>query len=214
MNRSKGLILFIKYPEAGKVKTRLAKTIGHQKALELYESFIRETLTRLQKVEATLHLFFTPDCRQADMESWLGTSNCFPLHPQQGNHLGERMISAFKAMFNLGFDYCLITGSDVPDAPVAVFTEAFNSLKSTPAIIAPTKDGGYYLLGFQKKNFCEAIFHNVDWSTNRVFQQTMNIFKQNNMTPCVLQEWQDVDTIDDLKDLQQRGTLNLPIVDI
>jgi rSAM/selenodomain-associated transferase 2/rSAM/selenodomain-associated transferase 1 len=205
--KKKGLFMFLKYPEKGKVKTRLAQSVGDIKAVELYKEFVEELLAKLQKQNYDLHLFFTPTEREKEIKEWLDTD--LPLHPQKGDDLGERMNHAFLEMFNLGYDTCVITGSDCPDVPAEVFDEAFDALESNKAVIAPTKDGGYYLLGFQRDNLCEKVFQHISWSTEKVFQQTITILNHEGYTPTTLRQWQDIDTIEDFNDMCLRRATNL-----
>jgi len=97
-------------------------------------------------------------------------------------------------------------GSDVPDLPANILADAIASLKSSGAVIAPAADGGYYLLGFRQDFFCEAVFQDISWSTNRVFQQTMTLFKQKKIPVTILPQWWDIDDLIDLKGLMERNS--------
>ena len=200
-----GLVFFLKYPQKGKIKTRLAKVIGDSVTLELYQCFIRDMLDKLKRLPYPLHLFIAPPGKVPAMHRWLGEDYSISFHPQEGNDLGERMKNAFENMFQSGPDYCILMGSDFPDLPLAVPAAALAELKTNEAVIAPTVDGGYYLLGFQRDHFCRAVFQNLEWSTDRVFQQTMNIFQQKNLRVKTLPRWRDVDDIEDLEDLLERN---------
>ena len=200
-----GLIFFLKYPQKEKIKTRLAKVIGDSFTLELYRCFILDMLEKLKNLPYPLHLFIAPPEKVPAMRQWLGKGLPISFHPQEGGDLGERMKNAFEKMFQLGYNSCIIMGSDFPDLPLSVPIEAFEKLKTFGAVIAPTLDGGYYLLGFQRDHFCRTVFQNVEWSTDRVFQQTMNIFKQTNARVKTLRKWRDVDDLDDLEDLLERN---------
>ena len=200
-----GLILFLKFPQKGKVKTRLAKDLGDSITLKLYRCFIRDMLEKLRRLPYSLHLFAVPPEKIPALRRWLGKTGPFSLHPQEGCSLGERMKHAFEKMFQAGYESCIITGSDLPDLPLSVPAEAFGALKTHEAVIAPTPDGGYYILGFQRRHFCKAVFENIKWSTELVFQQTMTVFKQKKIRVKILREWQDVDDFNDLEDLIKRN---------
>ncbi|MCP5052628.1 MAG: glycosyltransferase, partial [bacterium] len=139
----KGLVLFLKYPEKGKTKTRLAKDIGDDLAIGLYDCFVRDLVPRFGLLDCDLHLFLTPARRIPDTHQWLDTS--LPIHPQAGKDLGERMKNAFSTLFRLGYESCLIMGGDIPDVPSEFPQKAFEALETAGAAIAPTLDGGYYL---------------------------------------------------------------------
>lgn len=198
-----GLVLFLKYPQKGTIKTRLAKVIGDSFALQLYERFIRDMLDKLTSLPYDLHIFAAPPDKVTAMCQWLGRD--LPVHAQEGRDLGERMKRTFGKMFQLGYKSCVLMGSDFPDLPGSVLSDAFEGLKTAGAVIAPAVDGGYYLIGFQRLHFCESVFQNVAWSTDRVFQQTMEIFKQEKVQVKILQKWWDVDDLDELKEFMERN---------
>ena len=198
-----GLVLFLKYPQEGKVKTRLSTDLGETLTFQLYECFIRDMLDKLEPLAYDLHLFIAPPGKVAAMKQWLERD--LPVHPQQGRDLGERMKQAFKKMFQGGYESCVLMGSDLPDLPANVPAEAFESLKTSGAVIAPAADGGYYLLGFQRRHFGDAVFQNIEWSTERVFQQTLTILKQKKIPVKILPRWWDVDNVKELKALLKRN---------
>jgi rSAM/selenodomain-associated transferase 1 len=127
------------------------------------------------------------------------------IHPQKGHDLGERMKQSFITMFQLGYDSCVIIGSDIPDLPVSVLYDAFERLKTAETVIGPATDGGYYLIGFQRFHLCNSVFQNIDWSTDRVFHQTLNILEQKGLRVHILRKWWDIDDIKELKDFRDRN---------
>jgi len=213
-----GLVFFLKFPQKGKIKTRLAKAIGDSLTLKLYQCFIPDLLDKLiclqDNDKCDLHISLTPARKITAMHQWLKQYKDLPIpiHPQEGNDLGERMKKTFEKMFHLGYDTCVLMGTDFPDLPASVPLEAVEQLKqkNTEAVIAPTADGGYYLIGFQRRHFREAVFNSriVQWSTDRVFQQTMEILRNNNVQVKILKEWWDVDDLDHLEDLMHRNINN------
>ena len=205
---SKGIIFFLKYPRKGKIKTRLAKAYGDTFVLKLYECFIRDMLEKLESidVECDVHLFLTPSDKITAMRRWLNKENKdYPIHPQEGKGLGQRMENAFKHMFQQHYEDCILVGSDFPDLPAAVLAEAFNSLRTSDAVIGPAADGGYYLLGFQRKKFCEAVFQGIKWSTDSVFRETKKTFKNEKLRVKILLQWWDVDNVQDLAAFFERN---------
>ncbi|NIM12196.1 MAG: DUF2064 domain-containing protein [Candidatus Aminicenantes bacterium] len=217
-NSECGLVFFLKFPQKGNIKTRLAKAIGNTLTLKLYECFILDMLDKLISLQdnnkCDLHISLIPANQITAMHQWLRQYKelPIPIHPQEGHDLGERMKNAFEKIFQMGYQSSALMGTDFPDLPVSVPLDAVEQLKqkNTQAVIAPTTDGGYYLIGFHRSHFCEAVFnsHEIQWSTNQVFQQTMRIFQQEGVQVKQLQKWWDVDDLDDLKDLMHRNINN------
>lgn len=204
-------VFFLKYPRKGKVKTRLAADIGDNHALNLYQCFVRDMLAKLAILEnrCDIYIFLSNADDIPAMKQWPGSGFHWPLLPQEGEDLGKRMSHAFETIFQKGYAACLLTGSDFPDLPGHIFPEALTQLSegNAQAVIGPTADGGYYLLGFQRNRFCPAVLDSrfIAWSTEAVFQQTMDIFHREGIPVETLPQWWDVDNTGDLRLLMERG---------
>ncbi|MEW5745570.1 MAG: TIGR04282 family arsenosugar biosynthesis glycosyltransferase [Nitrospirota bacterium] len=197
------LLLFVKSPEKGTVKSRLAKDLGEDAALDLYRCFVLDLLQTLKGGEYAFSICYHPPEAGDAVEQWLGSS--YASMPQRGNDLGERMRSAFEEVFAAGFSAAVIMGSDIPDLPHALIDEAFSSLESADSVIGPAVDGGYYLIGFRRDAFLPDIFENMPWSTDTVYEETMAVLERNHADVHVLPAWRDIDTLDDVKDLLARN---------
>jgi rSAM/selenodomain-associated transferase 1 len=125
--------------------------------------------------------------------------------PQSGSDLGERMKQAFNRVFSEGWRNAVLIGSDIPDLTPGVISEALGSLEKNDAVIGQASDGGYYLIGFNEKTFLPRMFHGIPWGTPAVFRETMKILTASTRTVHLAPEWQDVDTLDDLKSLFERN---------
>src|SRR5574341_184543 len=192
------LLIFLKYPEPGKVKTRLAQYIGKEKAAHIYSVMAETIIYRVSKSrEYKTIAFFDPPGRKSDIENWLSNNDCKFL-PQEGNYLGERMANAFSKAFALGADKVVIIGTDCIDISNDLISEAFSTLDITDVILGPAEDGGYYLLGLKK--LIPEIFNNIDWSTNRVLNQTLKTLREKGLRFQLLQTLKDIDTANDLND--------------
>ncbi|MCP4150542.1 MAG: glycosyltransferase [bacterium] len=200
------LIYILKYPEPGKVKTRLAKDFGIDLTVKLYECFIRDTLKTLKKIPFHVRLFIAPPEQQDAMRLMLTANDCdFPIHPQQGKDLGERMQAAFQKLFSLGYQSATIIGSDFPDLPASLLTDAIAAFDNADAVIGPNFDGGYYLLGFKQNSFCQKVFVDMPWSTDSVFNETLKRLNCDGLRVKTLPSFWDVDDIDDLRDFMERN---------
>jgi len=189
----------MKYPEQGQVKTRLAKELGEVVTVELYKNFILDLLSMLEKIGIHLWLCFYPKNSQGKLKRWLG--NRYYYMPQIGEDLGQRMKNSFIQAFERDYSQVIVIGSDIPDLPSDFIKEAFWYLKTNDVVIGPASDGGYYLIGFKNDTFLLEVFEGIRWSTDTVFEETMNILKKLQRKIHILPEWSDVDTLADLKSL-------------
>ena len=192
-----GIFIMMKYPEVGKVKSRLAKSIGEEAATGLYRAFILDTLTTLQSLDVPFHIAAYPPDSKEQFTQWLGTSHWF--FPQQGANLGERLQNGFTTMFKKGYKQVIALASDSPDLPIKILQTAVSSLQTHKVVIGPATDGGYYLIGFSQDHSIPTVFNDMSWGTAAVFQETMVRIKSITNQVHVLQEWLDIDTKSQLK---------------
>lgn len=186
------LIIFYRNPIAGKVKTRLAATVGDQKALEIYRKLALHTKEVTENLPFDKIVFYSESIDLKDM--WPNASYSKSL--QRGDDLGERMEKAFAAGFETGYASICIIGTDCYELTAECIRQAFTALESADAVIGPAHDGGYYLLGLKKPN--PQIFQNKHWSTDRVYNDTVRDLESLGLRYVTLPKLKDVDTEDDL----------------
>jgi hypothetical protein len=116
-----------------------------------------------------------------------------------------RMANAFRRVFAEGAERALLVGTDLPDLPPERIVSGFSSLRSSPAVLAPTPDGGYCLIGFRADTFSESVFTGQPWGTPRVLKQTLAAFKRLGRSPRLLENWPDIDTVGDLAAFMRRA---------
>jgi len=196
------VILFVKLPEKGKVKSRLARDMDWDLVLRLYESMVLDTIDLLKRAAAPFVICFDPPSSLDRVQYWLGQEYSYV--PQAGGDLGERMEQAFVRAFREGLNRVVLIGSDIPGLDSFVIHDAFAALASHDAVIGPATDGGYYLIGFQKNRFEPGIFHDMIWSTETVFSETIDRLRGRSWKVYVLPQCQDADTKEDLKELLAR----------
>ncbi len=202
-NNTNCILFFVKYPEKGKVKTRISAQIGESPAVSLYRNFILDLLTTLNKIEVPLYICYYPRNSKRKFFDWLGTEYNYML--QKGRNLGEKMKNAFFQVFKNDYDKVIVMGSDSPDLTREIIIQALSSLETNDVVIGPSFDGGYYLLGFRKNTFYPYVFKGIKWSTNSVFENTINILNKKGYKIKILNKWQDIDIVDDLKILIDRN---------
>jgi rSAM/selenodomain-associated transferase 1 len=198
MHNKDCLILFIRFPEKENTKSRLQKSLDSEFVLTLYKCFVLDILNTIKKTSLPLKIFFTPAHNLSKVKEWLGPS--YPYIPQEGLELGERMKNAFLQTFSYGYSKAILIGSDIPNISEHTIKDAFK-LKAFDAVIGPSFDGGYYLIGFKKDKFLPNIFEDIEWGKNNVYQKTIEKLMMNKYKFKILQKYRDIDTIEDLKAL-------------
>ena len=202
-NKDVLILLFVKSPAVGDVKTRLSAEIGSERAAEIYKCFVFDLLSSLQNLEMPFQICFYPSDQFQYLKGWLGSK--YNYLPQKGSDLGQRMKNAFINSFENDFKSVVIIGSDSPDLPPDFLHEACDALKSYDVVIGPAEDGGYYLIGFNKDAFYPNAFDTIQWSSDSVFEWTIEVLKQQQLNLYLLPPWYDIDTLEDLKTLVQRN---------
>jgi uncharacterized protein len=186
------LVIFVRNPISGQVKTRLAKDIGDERALEIYQQLLQHTLEITRSLRFRKFIYYADEVSDYDLWSVPG----YTKRKQNGNDLGERMLNSFKELFDQGFTQIIIIGSDCLQLKMETLEEALALLESNNAVIGPARDGGYYLLGLTK--FYPELFINKPWSTDKVFAKTIEDFIDLGISYVFLEELSDIDTVADL----------------
>ena len=193
------LIIFTKNPEAGKVKTRLAATLGNEAALSVYVQLLSYTVSITNYLPVDKFVFYSNHILQEDI--W--NNKHFFKQVQAGSDLGERMKNALDVTFQDGYDKIVIIGTDCPDLNAGIIMNAFAYLNSHDVVIGPAEDGGYYLLGM--KQLYSELFENIIWSTNTVLNETQMKCTALQLNYYLLPVLKDIDEEKDLVHLQKQG---------
>lgn len=186
------IIVFTRNPEYGKVKTRLAKTIGNDSALNIYKFLLNHTEKTIRNLNCDKTIYYSEKIRENDI--W--NPSIYQKHQQQGDNLGIRMLNAFENAFKKNYHKVLIVGSDLFDLNKNHLEEAFSKLEENDIVIGPAKDGGYYLLGMKKLH--STIFLNKNWGTSTVLNDTLNNLQSESV--FLLEVLNDIDIYEDMKD--------------
>lgn len=182
------VIVFAKNPELGKCKTRLAKSTGDEKALEVYKELIKHTAKTLSKVKADRAVFYSEEIQHQDF--W--DARVFQKQVQTKGHLGQKMQAAFEWGFAQGYSKICIVGSDLYDLQSSDVDKAFQELEQNDLVFGPAKDGGYYLMGMNQ--FYEKAFQDKAWSTEVVLQKTLEDLQ--GLSIALLDTKTDIDTLE------------------
>lgn len=196
------LILFTRFPEAGKTKTRLIPHLGARGAARLQREMTEHAIRQARKTGAQIEVRYTGGTEEPTRR-WLGAD--LDYKDQGDGDLGERMQRAFEAHFENGADRVVLIGSDCPANDWRNLNEAFQALETNECVIGPASDGGYYLIGLCRagaetpppRSWTSAtLFQNIDWGGERVFAQTVRAAA--GLSVHQLPQLHDVDLMDDL----------------
>lgn len=182
------LLIFIKNPRLGHVKTRLARTMGDEAALKTYQILLEKTRQAALGAPLQRLLFYSEQIDPTD--AWDGSA--FEKRVQTEGDLGARMQHAFEQAFELGAKKVAIIGSDCPELTPAILQSAFDLLDQHDFVLGPTPDGGYYLLGMKQME--SAVFQDIAWSTEHVLSQTVAAIAAHQKTHVLLPVLSDIDT--------------------
>ncbi|MDZ7359436.1 MAG: TIGR04282 family arsenosugar biosynthesis glycosyltransferase [candidate division KSB1 bacterium] len=197
MPTDSALLIFVKYPEPGKVKTRLAAAVGAEIAAQLYQEFIRCTFDIAMQIEvAAQFVTFTPIDKAKELRKLFpGPWQWFA--QAESTDLGMRIHRAVQHVQQQGYSHVLTIGTDSPSLPAEYLKQAATALSTHDVVLGPATDGGYYLIGL--KSAPEKLFTGIEWSTERVLQQTLNRAEQLRMSVHQLPVWYDVDDLTTLQ---------------
>ena len=188
------LIIFVKNPKIGKVKSRLAKSIGDRKALSVYKKLLRRTKEHVIDLEIDKRVCYSEMIDQEDL--WENSK--FQKSLQQGDDLGVRMYNAIKDASKDPYHKICLIGSDIMELTDEIIIRAFSLLDEHDIVLGPSFDGGYYLIGM--KSPVKELFLNKKWSTEVVLAETVNKIKKLKLTYALLPTLNDIDEIEDLSD--------------
>ena len=193
MSQKDVLLIFVKNPILGSVKTRLGETIGNRQALEVYLKLLYYTKNNIEKLNCEKKVCYDKFVDERDI--W--NNSIFFKQKQTNGSLGNRMKAAFQAEFINNANKVVIIGSDCPEITPDIINQAFLKLDTHNTVIGPATDGGYYLLGMRE--FIPEVFENKSWSTSTVKDDTIKDLNYLNKKYYILPFLQDIDTEEDYK---------------
>ena len=208
------LLVFARLPELGKVKTRLAESIGAEKALAVYSAMLRDVLHAIgeSRDQTEVEIAWAPS-ESANGEALREAFGSRTLVMQTGSNLGDRLSMAFSERFIFHRTQKVIAiGVDEPRISRELVDHAFGLLDSCEWVIGPAIDGGYYLIGCRAAVFNPMIFSDLAWGTSSVLSQTLERIREWGQTTAMLPKRYDIDVLEDLQrfaseSLNAEGTL-------
>jgi rSAM/selenodomain-associated transferase 1 len=197
----KALIVFVKAPVSGKVKTRLQPELEPEKIIEIYKSFITEVISQCVRIKGIDMFVGCAPTKNDEFLQKVAFTYKLRSFNQRGNILGEKIVNAFREYFKKGYRQIVLIGSDSPTIPLNFIKKAFTDLEKNDFVLGPCCDGGLYLIGAKKKIVPE-IFQNIRWDTDEVLGTVLKKTNSLNISVSMLPFWYDVDTIEDLRFLE------------
>lgn len=192
MSRSNALVIFVKNARRGHVKTRLASSLGEEKALAIYLALCERVRNVCYGFSGICYVYYS---ESIPSEPDLWEDSFFIKRTQRPlNDLGLRMKAVFKELLAVHTSVILI-GTDIPHLSAELLEESILLSKDTDVIIGPSDDGGYYLIGMKKPN--DYLFENMTWSVDNVLSETIHRIFKNNRTYHLLTTLPDIDTVED-----------------
>jgi len=197
------LLIFTRYPEPGKTKTRLAPALGNAGAAQIHRQMAEQTITMAdsfsKEYNCSLKIFYQ-GANIESMENWLG---CHSYHKQCQGDLGQRLNCAFEESFLAHKKAVVAIGTDCPAlGPELLFT-AFQAIATTDIVLGPATDGGYYLIGLAKQH--PELFEGIAWGTESVLSQTIQKAAKISLTSTMLEPLHDIDRPEDIKYLSNHS---------
>ncbi|MGD1701600.1 TIGR04282 family arsenosugar biosynthesis glycosyltransferase [Dapis sp. BLCC M229] len=195
------LIIFTRYPEPGKTKTRLIPALGAEGAANLQFQMTETTIKKANKLANMMSLSIEIRFAGGDlqlMKNWLGSD--LKYQEQGTGDLGERITRAFESAFDREMKSVVIIGTDCLSLTPEIMLQAFAKLTQSDLIIGPAIDGGYYLIGLKK--IIPELFQEINWGTSEVLSKTVAIAQNINLAIDYLPELSDIDRPEDLEKLQ------------
>lgn len=203
------IILLSKYPEEGKVKARLAESIGAERATQFYRICCDKCFKAVKRIGGIDKFLFINESKNKEKtRDWVGDE--FKIKFKKGESLGDEMFNSFQTIFQKKYKKIVILGTDIPDLSTDIVIKAFVELEKKDIVIGPSKNGGYYLIGMNEP--LKDIFKNINWSSSEVLSQTIDIIKEMNLTYKLLEELMNIDYYQDLIDWsEQNKNKNHPV---
>jgi rSAM/selenodomain-associated transferase 1 len=187
------VILYTKLPEPGHGKSRLAASLGAGNTANLARAFLEDTLLLARREAERLYIAVSPSAAAPEFASGLPDAH---VYNQQGEGMGDRLVSAFERAFARGASNPILIGSDSPTLPGHLLSVAARALQTHDVVLGPAVDGGYYAIGLRRLE--PRLFSNIDWSTDRVLEQTLERAESCGLGVFFLPPWYDVDTGEDI----------------
>lgn len=200
MQEKTAVAVLTRVPAPGRTKTRMMPQLTPMQCVEAHICFLKDVLHACARSNADVFVFHTPEATDARMREAFGPDATYLT--QEGDDLGARMRHAAGAVFARGYEACVLAGADAPELEAADLREAFSLLREKDAVIGPTFDGGFYLIGMSKPQ--PKLLDAGPYGTPHVLERTLDIAEKQGLACGFTRRLHDMDTWEDLQGLAQR----------
>ena len=205
---SRSLVIFANAPEKGRVKSRIAADLGPDVALTAYKTLAEHTVAVASQVDwCRKTIAYAPNGSGDAMRDWFG--DLFDYRAQGDGDLGRRMLAALERAFSDGADRVILIGVDCPGVSEPIISDAFARLDQADAVIGPSFDGGYYLIGMKKPT--KLLFTDIPFGTGDTLQKTLTAARRGGVRVSLLEWKRDVNTGDAWRSVAKTLTQNKPV---
>jgi rSAM/selenodomain-associated transferase 1 len=198
------IFIFCRVPLKGKIKTRLAKSLGVSKSYDYYKEFLHKTLNLAMSFTGINKaiFYFAEGKKSSYFDNYRRE---FKIYAQEGSTFNQRLSNAFLKLFDKGYHQVIMIASDSPDLPIEFIQQGSENLKYNDAVIGETEDGGYYLLGLKDPSLLKNIYA-IPSSTTHTFENIKKLLRQKGKRIKELPKWYDIDTLKDLRKYLKRNS--------
>ena len=205
---SRSLVIFATAPEKGRVKSRIAADLGPDVALTAYRTLAEHAVAAASHVDwCRKTIAYAPNGKADAMRDWFG--DLFDYRAQGEGDLGRRMLAACERAFQDGADRVILIGVDCPGVSESIISDAFARLDSADAVVGPSFDGGYYLIGMKKP--LTPLFTDIPFGTGDTLQRTLTAARRAGIRVSLLEWKRDVNTGDAWRGVAKTLTENKPV---
>jgi rSAM/selenodomain-associated transferase 1 len=191
------LIIFIKNPVPGQVKTRMAREIGSERACSIYKTLTEAVYSNVSKDNSTYECRLMADSHDSvrPIRDWLNPK--WKISVQEGDTLGLRMHHAFAEVLQAGYKRGVLVGTDIPGLTQSIIEKAFTELEQVDVVLGPAIDGGYYLIGLKQES--KFLFESIKWGTSNVLEKTIQKIENKGKKYKLVKKLRDIDSLEDLR---------------
>lgn len=200
MKHKRAVIVFTRVPVPGKTKTRLMPYFTPKQCEQIHICLLRDMKRECEQAAADIFVCYTPEDKEKKIRKIFGKEAKY--FPQRGEDLGVRMYVAIEDVLKMGYDSCILFGTDIPELHSTDMENAFRVLETKDIVFGPTEDGGYYLVGMNAPH--KEVFEKQSYGHASVMENTLAGLKEAGLQVGFIRELSDIDRKEDVIAFRQK----------